>query len=159
MNHLTKLPPLLLSSALIAVAAQPGLAANTSITAIRVNSAPNGLELVFDTQGDGNTDVFTVSQGNTLRADLTRAQLNLPNGNSFQQANPAPGIAAISVVPLDANSVRVTISGAGQTPTANVASSSNQVVISVRSDGQVAQAPTPVPEDIVTVPAPTAPLE
>ncbi|MEO1067995.1 MAG: AMIN domain-containing protein [Cyanobacteria bacterium J06638_6] len=152
-----KLHPILLSSALVTMVAQPGLAAMTSITDISLNTTDTGLDLVFKTQGGDNSNIFTVNQGNTLQADITRAQLNLPDGGSFTQANPAPGISQVSVVPLDANSVRVTVSGTDQSPVGEVASSDNQVVFSIRNDGQTTQAPTPVPEDLVTVPDSTSP--
>ncbi|TVQ09594.1 MAG: AMIN domain-containing protein [Leptolyngbya sp. DLM2.Bin27] len=153
-----KLQPILLSSALVTLVAQPGLASVTSITNVRVNTTPTGIDLVFETQGGDNSNIFTVNQGNTLQADITRAQLNLPNGNGFTQANPAPGISQISVVPLDANSVRVTVNGTSTSPVGAVASNGRQMVLSIRSDGQAVQPPTPVPDTIVTVPAPaTAP--
>ncbi|MBD2230466.1 AMIN domain-containing protein [Phormidium tenue FACHB-1052] len=151
------LQPFLLGSTLVALAAQPGLASVTSITNVRLNPTATGLDLVFDTQGGDNSSIFTVSQGNTLQADITRAQLNLPDGGSFTQANPAPGISQVSVVPLDANSVRITVSGTSQPPTGAVESSDNQVVLSIRNDGETAQAPTPVPAEIETVPAPATP--
>ncbi|WP_263970572.1 type IV pilus secretin family protein [Leptolyngbya sp. KIOST-1] len=156
MNRLMNLQPFLLSSALVALAAQPGLASVTSITNVRLNPTSTGLELVFETQGGDSSNVFTVNQGNSLVADITRAQLNLPNGSTFSQANPAPGIAQVSVVPLDANSVRVTIDGDGQAPVGQVASNRDRVVLSVRNDGR-AQAPTPVPTELETVPAPATP--
>jgi type IV pilus assembly protein PilQ len=152
-NRLMNLHPILLGSALIALAAQPGLASVTSITNVRLTPTATGLDLVFETQGGDNSNIFTVNQGNSLVADITRAQLNLPNGGSFTQANPAPGITQVSVVPLDANSVRVTIDGDGQTPVGQIDSNGDRVVMSIRNDGQ-AQAPTPVPEELVTVPAP-----
>nr|WP_228038232.1 type IV pilus secretin family protein [Nodosilinea sp. LEGE 06152] len=153
------LHPILLGSALVALAAQPGLASVTSITNVRLNPTATGLDLVFETEGGDNSNVFTVNQGNSLVADITRAQLNLPDGGSFTQANPAPGITQVSVVPLDANSVRVTVNGDGQTPVGEVDSNGDRVVLSVRSDGQTAQAPTPVPTELETVPAPDAPPE
>lgn len=149
MNPLTRLSPLLMSGALLALAAAPA-SASTSITNVRLNPTAMGLDLVLDTEGESG-NVFTVNQGNTLRADLTQTQLNLPNG-TFQQENPAPGIAMVSVVPLDANSVRVTIEGTDQAPTGAVETNGNQVVLSIRNDGQTAQAATPVPENLVTVP-------
>ncbi|MBE9141199.1 AMIN domain-containing protein [Nodosilinea sp. LEGE 07088] len=152
-----KLHPILLSSALVTMVAQPGLAAMTSITDISLNATDTGLDLVFKTQGGDNSNIFTVNQGNTLQADITRAQLNLPDGGGFTQANPAPGISQISVVPLDANSVRVTVSGIDQSPVGEIASSDDQVVLSIRNDGQTTQAPTPVPEELVTVPDSTSP--
>jgi type IV pilus assembly protein PilQ len=152
-----KLHPILFGSALVALAAQPGMASMTSITNVRLNPTDTGLDLVFETQGGDNSNVFTVNQGNTLVADITRAQLNLPNGGGFTQANPAPGISQISVAPLDANSVRVTVSGDGQAPVGAVTTTDDQVVLSVTNEGQAAQAPTPVPQDLVTVPAPETP--
>lgn len=156
MNPLTRLSPLLLSSALLALPAAPATAA-TSITNVRLNPTATGLDLVFDTEGDDASNVFTTHQGNTLRADLTRTQLNLPEGARFQQENPTPGIALVSVVPLDANSVRVTIEGTDQAPTGAVNAAGNRVVLSVRKDGAMAQAPTPVPETLATVPDPNPP--
>lgn len=157
MNPLMKLHPILLSSVLVTLVAQPGLASVTSITNVRVNSTATGIDLVFETQGGDNSNIFTVNQGNTLQADITRAQLNLPDGNGFTQANPAPGISQITVVPLDANSVRVTVSGTDQSPVGEVASNGSQMVLSIRNDGETAQAPTPVPDELVTVPTPATP--
>jgi type IV pilus assembly protein PilQ len=152
-----KLHPILFGSALAALAAQPGIAAVTSITEVSLNPTDTGLEVIFETEGGDNSNVFTVNQGNTLVADMTRTQLDLPSGGGFLQANPAPGISQISVAPLDANSVRVTISGTSQTPIGSVATTDNRVVLSISNDGEAASTPTPVPQDLVTVPpAPAA---
>ena len=156
MNPLMKLHPILFGSALAAFAAQPGMAAVTSITEVSLNPTDTGLEVIFETEGGDNSNVFTVNQGNTLVADMTRTQLDLPNGGGFLQANPAPGISQISVAPLDANSVRVTISGTSQTPIGSVVTTDNRVVLSISNDGDAASTPTPVPQDLVTVPAPAA---
>jgi type IV pilus assembly protein PilQ len=151
-----KLHPILFGSALAALAAQPGIAAVTSITEVSLNPTDTGLEVIFETEGGDNSNVFTVNQGNTLVADMTRTQLDLPSGGGFLQANPAPGISQISVAPLDANSVRVTISGTSQTPIGSVVTTDNRVVLSISNDGEAASTPTPVPQDLVTVPAPAA---
>ena len=156
MNPLMKLHPILFGSALAALAAQPGMAAVTSITEVSLNPTDTGLEVIFETEGGDNSNVFTVNQGNTLVADITRTQLDLPSGGGFLQANPAPGISQISVAPLDANSVRVTISGTSQTPIGSVVTTDNRVVLSISNDGEAASTPTPVPQDLVTVPAPAA---
>ncbi len=156
MNPLMKLHPILFGSALAAFAAQPGMAAVTSITEVSLNPTDTGLEVIFETEGGDNSNVFTVNQGNTLVADITRTQLDLPSGGGFLQANPAPGISQISVAPLDANSVRVTISGTSQTPIGSVATTNNRVVLSISNDAETASTPIPVPQDLVTVPAPAA---
>jgi type IV pilus assembly protein PilQ len=148
---------LLWGGTIAALAAQPGLAATPRITGVQVNPTAAGLEIVLNTQGGEVGNVFTIQQGNTLRADITRTQLGLPNGE-FRQANPAPGIAAVSVVPLDANSVRLTVEGSGQVPVGDVLSSSTQrLVIGVQTNGAAAQAPAVIPAEIETVPGEPAP--
>jgi type IV pilus assembly protein PilQ len=159
-NRLNGLNPFLISSAsaLITLVAQPALASVTSITGVQLNQTDAGVDIVFETEGADASNIFTVNQGNTLRADITRTQLKLPDGNEFRQANPAPGIAEISVIPLDANSVRVTVSGTDGAPVGEVASAGSRVVMSISGNGApVAQQPTPVPETIETVPGPAQP--
>ena len=155
MNRFLRLNPLLLSGALVAMAAEPGMASVATISDIQLSQTDAGLELIFETDGGDASNVFTVSQGNTLRADMTRTQLALPNGGSFSEVNPAPGIAEVSVTPLDANSVRVIVTGTDDTPVATVATAGNQLVLSINNDGTVAQQPTEVPENLETVAAPT----
>lgn len=154
MNRLLKFNPLLLSGALIAMAAEPGMASVATIRDVQLNQTDAGLELVFETDGGDTGNVFTASQGNTLRADITRTQLDLPNGNSFSKADPAPGIAEVSVISLDANSVRVTVTGTDQSPVGTMASDGNQMVLAISSNGTTAQQPAEVPEDLETVPGP-----
>jgi type IV pilus assembly protein PilQ len=153
-NRLLKFNPLLLSGALIAVAAEPGMASVATIRDVQLNQTDAGLELVFETDGGDTGNVFTVSQGNTLRADITRTQLSLPNGNSFSQANPAPGISEVSIIPLDANSVRVTVTGTDQSPVGTMATAGNQIVLAIDGSGTTTQQPTEVPETLATVPGP-----
>jgi type IV pilus assembly protein PilQ len=155
-NRFLKLNPLLLSGALVAMAAEPGMASVTTINDVQLSQTNTGLEVIFDTNGGDASNVFTVSQGNTLRADMTRTQLALPNGDGFTETNPAPGIAEVSVMPLDANSVRVIITGTDQAPAATVASAGGQIMLSVNSNGATVQQPSEVPDTIETVADPTA---
>ncbi|MBD2018619.1 AMIN domain-containing protein, partial [Leptolyngbya sp. FACHB-36] len=72
----------------------------TSITAVNVKSSPNGIEIALEVGTSAGTDrpqVFTMSQGNDWIATIPNAQLRLPQGQSFQRDNPAPGIAAVVV--------------------------------------------------------------
>lgn len=156
MNRFLKFNPLLLSGALVAMAAEPGMASVTTINDVQLTQTNTGLEVIFDTNGGDASNVFTVNQGNTLRADMTRTQLALPNGNGFTETNPAPGIAEVSVMPLDANSVRVTITGTDQAPAATVASAGGQIMLSVNSNRATVQQPSEVPDTLETVADPTA---
>jgi type IV pilus assembly protein PilQ len=158
-NRLSYFHPLIVGSTLLTLVAQPGLASVTKITGVQLNSTPTGLELVFNTEAGDNSNVFTVSQGNILRADITRAQLNLPNGGSFRQANPAPGIKEVSVTPLDANSVRVNIQATGKAPSGTVTSYGDRVILAINNSDQPSQSATPVPAQIATVPGASVPSQ
>ncbi|MEL6383647.1 MAG: AMIN domain-containing protein [Cyanobacteria bacterium J06626_18] len=148
----------LAGGALLALAAQPVHAAATVITGIEVIPTDQGAQIVLETQAGDTPQVFAVNQGNSLRADIVRTELQLTEGAEFIQQDPAPGISTISLVPLDSNSVRLTVDGAGQVPMGTVAESSGGgIVIDVAAQGNAApQASTPLPEEIPTVPGPVA---
>jgi type IV pilus assembly protein PilQ len=99
--------------------AQPAFA-TAQVTAVQVNSTTSGMSVLLKTQGSDRPQVFSVNRGKTWTADLVNTRLKLPQG-AFQQANPAKGIAMITVAPLDNNSVRVTVTGQTAAPTGQVA--------------------------------------
>lgn len=154
---------IVIGGAVALLAAQPVRAAATQVTAVRLN--PNGgeLELILETQaGEGRPQVFTVSRGNDLVADIVNTQLNLSGGGSFRQENPMPGIAAVAVNPLDGNSIRVTVSGADRPPTGQILQSEAQGIklgfSTVASNQAAAVTPSPVappPQAAVPIPVPT----
>jgi type IV pilus assembly protein PilQ len=97
------------------MASAPAMAV-TQITGVNVSTSGGGVQVILDTQGGDRPQVFTVNRGTDVIADIINTQLSLPGGQSFRQNNPAPGIASIVVTPLDANSVRVIVSGSSSTP-------------------------------------------
>jgi len=147
----------LMGGALIALAAHPAHAATTIITGVQLTETEDGVRITLQTNGGDDAEVFTVSQGNTLRADIIRSQLQLPDGNAFNQVNPAPGIESISLTALDANSVRLTVEGANQVPVAAIDTATSQALVFDVNTNGVTQAPTAVPSDLQTVPGDTPP--
>jgi type IV pilus assembly protein PilQ len=103
-------------TATLMAAVQPAQAAQTEITGVQVTPAGQGFELILKTQGNARPPVFTVNRGNASVADVSNAQLRLPNGNTFNQPKPAPGIDAIEMRQLDANTVRITVQGSQAAP-------------------------------------------
>lgn len=152
----------LASTTLLAVVAHPAFAASTVITGVEVIPTDAGAQIVLQTEDGDTPQVFAVNQGSTLRADIVRTQLQLPDGNQFVQQNPAPGIEAIALVALDSNSVRLTVDGSDRIPTGTVGSSTNGgIIIDVATQPASATAPqasTPLPAEIETVPSDEAPL-
>jgi type IV pilus assembly protein PilQ len=103
-------------TATLMAAVQPAQAAQTEITGVQVTPAGQGFELILKTQGNARPPVFTVNRGNASVADVSNAQLRLPNGSTFNQSKPAPGIDAIEMRQLDANTVRITVQGSQAAP-------------------------------------------
>jgi type IV pilus assembly protein PilQ len=103
-------------TATLMAAVQPAQAAQTEITGVQVTPAGQGFELILKTQGNARPPVFTVNRGNASVADVSNAQLRLPNGSTFSQPKPAPGIDAIEMRQLDANTVRITVQGSQAAP-------------------------------------------
>jgi type IV pilus assembly protein PilQ len=134
---------------------QPVWAAAAQVTAVRLNPQESGLELILETEtGNKRPEVFMVSRGNDWVADIVNTQLSLREGDSFRQENPMPGITSVLVSQLDANNVRVTVSGASSPPTGQILQNEGQGItlgISTESKNQAA-APSPAS------PSPTAPV-
>jgi type IV pilus assembly protein PilQ len=142
---------LIYGAAVAIFAAQPVWAQTAQVTGVQVKQVGDGINLVLDASAGDRAQVFTTKRGNDLVADLINTQLRLPQGNTFRQENPAPGIALIVINQLDANSVRVIVTGNKGTPGAQpVTRGSSGLTLSfIPGDGTVAAAPP--------ITAPTAP--
>ncbi|MEB3337580.1 MAG: AMIN domain-containing protein [Leptolyngbyaceae bacterium] len=139
------------------LATQPAWAAATQVTAVRTNTTGNGVEVVLETESGDRPQIFTVNRGKSWVADMINTQLKLPQGGSFRQANPAPGIALVEVKALDANSIRVTVTGDAAAPvgqTARRTAGSIAFNISRSNADQVTSAPAPSPAPTAQAPVP-----
>lgn len=120
---------IVMGGAVALLATQPSLAATTQVTAVRLDNSGGELQLTLETKaGAERPQVFTVSRGNDLVADLVNTQLSLNKGDSFRQADPMPGISSVVVSQPDANSVRVTVSGTSSPPTSQVIQSHQDLI-------------------------------
>ncbi|GAB4134039.1 MAG: AMIN domain-containing protein [Cyanobacteria bacterium J069] len=117
------------------MATQPAQAAATQITGVQVFQTAAGMELVLQTRNGDRPQVFAVNRGNALVADITNAQLRLPEGNGYLQNNPAPGISSVMVTQLDPNSVRVAVMGNAAPPANQVRQDGTAIVFSLTTDG------------------------
>ncbi|MBN3943905.1 type IV pilus secretin family protein [Nostoc sp. NMS9] len=141
------------TAAFVFLAAQPVWAQISQVTDVQLNPVNGGISVALKTSSGSRPQVFTTKRGKALVADVINTQLRLPQGNSFRQDNPAPGIASVEVSQLDANSIRVTVTGSNDAPGSQpVMRSPNGITLSFSpSTGTTASAPTP------TAPTPTAP--
>jgi len=115
------------------VAAQPAWAKPAKVTGVKLDPTNNGLNVVLETSTATRPQVLTSKQGNTLIADISNAQLSLPEGN-FRQAKPAPGIDSVVVTRLDSNSIRLMVTGTTNAPSGQMQERNGQgVTFSVSS--------------------------
>ncbi|MDB9310054.1 AMIN domain-containing protein [Aphanizomenon sp. CS-733/32] len=110
------------AAACVLLAAQPVLGQLTQITDVKLNPIEGGISVILKTAAGDRPQVFTTKKDKSLIADVINTQLRLPKGDNFRQENPAPGIKIIEVKQLDANSIRVIVTGIDDAP-------SNQPVI------------------------------
>jgi len=89
----------------------------TQLTRVAVNVTDSGLDITL--QADSEIASLPASRaiGNALILDIPNAVLA---GNEFQQANPTPDIALISITNLPGDTVRIAITGTTAAPTASV---------------------------------------
>jgi type IV pilus assembly protein PilQ len=145
------------TAAFVFLAAQPVFAQTTEITGVQLNPVDGGIKLVLNTSSGSRPQVFTTQRGKTLVADIINTQLRLSEGKSFKQDNPVPGISSVVINQLDANSIRVVVTGdAGAPNTQPVARGRDGITLSFTPGTTTAADPTqPVARNI---PAPVAPI-
>ncbi|MEH2249197.1 AMIN domain-containing protein [Nostoc sp.] len=83
------------------------------VTAVKANPTIKGVEVILQTTKGEQLQVTNSSTGNNFIADIPDAQLRLPNGDgfTFRSEKPLAGITEIIVTNLDANTIRVTVTG------------------------------------------------
>ncbi|MBE9199008.1 MULTISPECIES: type IV pilus secretin family protein [unclassified Nodularia (in: cyanobacteria)] len=132
------------AAAFVFIAAQPASAQIAQVTGVKVNPANGGISVVLQTSSGSRPQVFTTKRGNALVSDIINTQLRLPQGNNFRQDNPAAGIAAVEVIQLDANSIRVMVTGSNNIPTNQpVVRKANELTLSFTPSATTASTATP----------------
>lgn len=106
-------------------------AAIVQVTDIRLNAIDAEIEVILETSDEQLSEPSTSVVGNALIVEIPNAVLALPEGNEFQQANPAEGIALVSITSLPNNRVRVAITGVDAPPIAEVRTEAQGLVLSV----------------------------
>ncbi|MBE7385547.1 MAG: TonB-dependent siderophore receptor [Leptolyngbya sp. SIO1E4] len=93
-------------------------ASRVQITGVRIEATETGIQIVLET-ADGELPTPTTEMvGNALIAEIPNAMLMLPEGDSFEQFEPAAGIALVQVTNEPGDRVRVAITGTDAPPVA-----------------------------------------
>ena len=112
----------------------------TRVTGVEVNQTPDGLDLILKTvAGSERLVPLILPEGNDLVIDLLDATLAFRVRNGVTETNPAPGIDKIAVNKVDDSSIRITITGTNQTPSADVVPGRDDLVLSVTSQDTTAE--------------------
>ncbi|MGL4882615.1 MAG: AMIN domain-containing protein, partial [Waterburya sp.] len=99
-----------LTTLTVMLMAAPSMAAERKITNIEIDQNNNQLELKLATSTNStDASFFTVRNGNTIEANLLNTNLDLPQGNSFKQENPLPGIKAVAINQVDQEHTQILI--------------------------------------------------
>lgn len=150
---------ILAAAAFAFVAAQPVSAQTSEITDVQLNPVDGGINVVLKTSSGSRPQIFTTKRGKSLVADIINTQLRLPQGNSFRQDNPAPGITSVAINQLDANSIRVTVIGEKGVPNTQPVKRGGSGITLSFSPGTEVAAGAPIPAAIAASnPSRSAPL-
>ncbi|MBG1258445.1 TonB-dependent siderophore receptor [Nostoc commune] len=139
-------PSIVVASVVTLLASQPAWAAPIPVTGVQINSNNQGLEIVLQTPTTEFLNTITTSDGKTLIITIANTQLQLTQGQSFLQQNPAPDIAEVAVTQLDANTVEIRVIGNAALPTANIQQSNQGLVFNLTTT-TTAQNPPPEPDE------------
>jgi iron complex outermembrane recepter protein len=123
----------------------------TKVTGVEVKQTPLGLQVILKTPpGQDKLVPLILPEGNNLVIDLLDATLAFSIRNGVTQTNPVPGIKEVRVSKIDAMSIRVTIAGEKQAPSAEVVPSRQDLVLSVTSKVTAQAKPEQEIEIVVT---------
>lgn len=141
-----------LAAAVGPLAMAQAASAKTVVEGVNLRKTRAGLSLSLKTSGD-KPQVVTAQSGKTLQADIARAELDLAEGESFTQKNPSPGIESVTLEPLGADKVRLTVESSDKAPISQIEKASKAGVklsIDTRANSQIK--PSALPETIETIP-------
>ncbi|MEP0755355.1 TonB-dependent receptor [Trichocoleus sp. Lan] len=121
----------LVANAVAVLVCHPVLAEVTQVTSIRLIPTSNGIQVILETTGGTLSRILTSSNNDIFTANIINAQLSLPEGNRFYQNNPTDAITAVSVTPLDSNSIQVVIIGKAGIPPGEVNQSDSALIFNL----------------------------
>ncbi|AFZ12451.1 TonB-dependent receptor plug [Crinalium epipsammum PCC 9333] len=99
-----------------ALIAQSIQAQVVQVTGIKLNPTANGVNLILETSGDLSSQVSTSSYENTITAEISNSQLNLPQGKFFHQNNLSTEITALTINQTVNNKIQVIVTGKSAVP-------------------------------------------
>ncbi|MBE9171412.1 TonB-dependent siderophore receptor [Pleurocapsales cyanobacterium LEGE 06147] len=103
------------------------------VTGVQISQTERGLEIILETTGEEQLSslILPEENKNNLVIEILDTVLALPTGDEFRETNPVEGITEVRVTQVDATSIRVTITGENNAPSAEVILSDRNLVLEV----------------------------
>jgi iron complex outermembrane recepter protein len=112
----------------------------TRVMGVELNQTNKGLEVILKTAAGGERLVpLILPEGNNLVIDILDATLAFGIRSGVTKTNPVDGIKTVKLAKVDESSIRLTITGQTQAPTAEVIPSPQNLVLSINPQGNTAQ--------------------
>jgi iron complex outermembrane recepter protein len=112
----------------------------TRVTGVELQQTNKGLEVILKTvAGSERLVPLILPEGNNLIIDILDATLAFAIRNGVTETNPSTGIRRVSLVKVDNSSIRLTITGEKQAPTAEVLPSRQNLVLNINPQGTTAR--------------------
>ncbi|MHC0062064.1 TonB-dependent siderophore receptor [Nostoc sp. UIC 10890] len=129
------------------------------VTGVKLRPTDKELEVILEATGSDKLQPVSKNEGNNLIADIPNAQLNLPSGSEFRQENPASGITVVTVTNLDANTIRLTVTGAASPPKVELFDSDEGLIFGVAATETATTPQPPETEQPTSEAQPDEPIE
>jgi iron complex outermembrane recepter protein len=112
----------------------------TRITGVEIEQTQKGLQIILKTvAGSQKLVPLILPEGNNLVIDILDATLAFAIRNGVTETSPAPGITEVNLTKVDNSSIRLTIKGEKNAPSAEVVPSQQNLVLSVTPEENTAQ--------------------
>nr|WP_242022248.1 TonB-dependent receptor [Trichocoleus sp. FACHB-90] len=102
----------------------------TQVTGVKIQPISSGIEVILETKSGTVSQVLTSTYGETFVADIINAKLRLRDSDRFSISNPTNQVTLVSVTPLDANSIRVVVTGSNGVPKGEIKQNKGNFVFS-----------------------------
>lgn len=99
------------------------------------------MEVLLETTQGEKLQISTKNEGNAYIADIPNAQLRLSTGDTFSSPKPVEGIAEVTAINIDANTIRVTVRGETGLPTVELFDSDQGLIFAFTKVAVSAQQP------------------
>ncbi|ODH01074.1 ferrichrome-iron receptor [Nostoc sp. KVJ20] len=111
------------------------------VTGVKLRPTDKELEVILENTGSDKLQPVIKSEGNNFIADIPNAQLSLASGSEFRQENPASGITGVTVTNIDANTIRVTVTGEISSPKVDLFDSDEGLIFGITPAATATQPP------------------